>query len=97
MPYFWPSKVIGNLVGSRPCRLTKLNKNAFKHLERARCFTLDKVHHRQTTPAGLRPCDVSPQILTFHPQNPLNDSQINKVHLPFFCVVSSNFAGFWDG
>ena len=39
-----------------------------------------------------------PQIATFYPQNPFNDSQINKVHLAsFFCVVSSDFSGFWDG
>ena len=35
-----------------------------------------------------------PQTGTFHPQNRLNDSQIDKVHsLSFFCVVSSDFAG----
>ena len=37
-------------------------------------------------------CFINSQIETFHPQHPLHDSQMNKVHFPlFFCVVLEEF------
>ena len=47
---------------------------------------------------GRQPVVISTANRNISSPNPLNDSHINTVHLPsFFCVVSSDFAGFWDG
>ena len=85
----WP---LNRGTGRQPCGFEAAWRQLFdKLVEFLHCLATVDLCKTQVTPRNV---SKIPQTGTFHPQNPLNDSQIDKVHsLSFFCVVSSDFAG----